>query len=260
MYYVYVHINPITKQPFYVGKGKGRRSNTANGRNDEWLKTVKDLNGDYDTKIIKEHLTETEAFDLENEKIEEYGLKKDGGTLVNKINSPGYYRTFAGWIKLNFNLSSEPNDEESGIISDRLHMANEIEIEIQRNISNKKTPVSSLTNKQKSKVINEICLRFNDWVTQNKYLPKDSLDISMGNNPMKFLDDDYIPQVIEAYKNNKIDDESFYHFFNNELIGLKIRIEKVSSSYTNDKLIKLGRDIITYCDNILNRNFLKTIT
>ncbi len=39
-YYVYIHYNKLTNEPFYVGKGKGYRMNQKHGRNNDWKETV----------------------------------------------------------------------------------------------------------------------------------------------------------------------------------------------------------------------------
>ena len=101
MYYVYVHINPKTEDPFYIGMGKGKRAYDKD-RSDEWLKTVKDLNYNYSIKIIKKNLTKEGAFNLENELIQKYRLKKEGGIL--KV----FFSSFFLVGKLNLYFQTHP--------------------------------------------------------------------------------------------------------------------------------------------------------
>lgn len=75
-FYVYQY---ITKDgtPFYIGKGSKNRINESHS---PWL----DIPSPKFRKIIKNNLTEEEAFDLELSIIKKYGRKIDGGILENK--------------------------------------------------------------------------------------------------------------------------------------------------------------------------------
>jgi hypothetical protein len=83
-YYVYLHRDRATRTPFYVGKGKGRRAYDVEGRPLDWHKKVKSLTAGFDTEIVKNDLSEEDAYDLERELIRKYGKIADGkGTLLN---------------------------------------------------------------------------------------------------------------------------------------------------------------------------------
>lgn len=69
-YYVYIHVNPETKEIFYVGKGKGNRLTSLKSRNELWKDYVGELQGDFKTLKIKDGLTESEALLLESKIIE----------------------------------------------------------------------------------------------------------------------------------------------------------------------------------------------
>lgn len=79
-YYVYVWYYKDTEQVFYVGKGTGRRYKTRK-RNDTFNNIVE--NNDCDCKIIKDNLTEQEAFELEIETIANY--RQHGIELINVL-------------------------------------------------------------------------------------------------------------------------------------------------------------------------------
>lgn len=81
IFYTYIHIRPDTNEPFYVGKGKGRRYKTKTGRNQYWHNVVNKNNGVFESKIIFEGLTEKEALLKEVEVEKE--LKEKGYNLVN---------------------------------------------------------------------------------------------------------------------------------------------------------------------------------
>jgi hypothetical protein len=83
-YYVYLHLDRATRCPFYVGKGKGRRAYDVEGRHPEWHKKVQSLVDGFGIEIVKNDLSEEEAYDLERELIRKYGRVSDGtGTLLN---------------------------------------------------------------------------------------------------------------------------------------------------------------------------------
>lgn len=80
-FYVYAHYNNESDElPFYIGKGKGSRAYNTK-RSNLWKE--KASNG-LVVKILKDNLTETEAYDLETKLIKRYGrILYENGTLVN---------------------------------------------------------------------------------------------------------------------------------------------------------------------------------
>ena len=81
IFYTYIHIRPDTNEPFYVGKGKGRRYKTTTGRNQYWHNIVDKNNGVFEPKILFEGLSEEDAL-LKEIEVEK-DLKNKGYTLVN---------------------------------------------------------------------------------------------------------------------------------------------------------------------------------
>ena len=80
IYYVYAYLNQKTGKPYYIGKGQGDRINAPHVN----------LNIPPDPKnrvLLKENLSEQDAFNLEVEFIAKYGRKDLGtGILLNKTN------------------------------------------------------------------------------------------------------------------------------------------------------------------------------
>lgn len=70
MYYVYIWYFTETNEVFYVGKGKGRRYRQISGRNKFFMDMYKSHN--CNVKKIYESLTESEAFQKEQETIKWY--------------------------------------------------------------------------------------------------------------------------------------------------------------------------------------------
>ena len=91
-FYVYLLIDPITNQPFYVGKGKGDRAKShlrpsnlqsVSLKNNK-IKSIQTQNREPEIQYIAENLTEKEAWTLEIAKISEYGRINLGtGILCN---------------------------------------------------------------------------------------------------------------------------------------------------------------------------------
>jgi len=97
-YYVYAHLNPITKEVFYVGIGYGNRAwNKWAGRNKFWENYV-NKHG-FEVEIIANNITRKQAEKIEISLIAELGRRQidEGGTLVNRSiggdGSKGYTHT-----------------------------------------------------------------------------------------------------------------------------------------------------------------------
>lgn len=69
-FYVYIHRKKSNNEIFYVGKGKGKRAYETYGRNRYWTFTYKKYGRI--VEILKDNLSENEAFNLEMETIREY--------------------------------------------------------------------------------------------------------------------------------------------------------------------------------------------
>jgi hypothetical protein len=84
-YYVYIHLNPKTKEVFYVGIGKNDRAwNKTAGRNQFWNNYV-NKHG-FEVELIAENLTRNQAGKIETKLIAELGRRQidEGGVLVNR--------------------------------------------------------------------------------------------------------------------------------------------------------------------------------
>jgi len=81
-YYIYFHINLVSNEVFYVGKGKGKRA-WSNARRSKYWDNVVNKYG-YRVDIIHENLSEKRAFNWEKLYISMFGRKDLGkGNLVN---------------------------------------------------------------------------------------------------------------------------------------------------------------------------------
>ena len=73
-YYVYKHIRLKDGSTFYIGKGKGERMYSASKRNEYWNRIV-EKDGGFTALLIKESISEQEAFELEKSIIKEIGIE-----------------------------------------------------------------------------------------------------------------------------------------------------------------------------------------
>jgi len=103
-YYVYIIFDTLNN-PFYVGKGSGKRYNNhflkrnlnKFSAKSEKIKQIYTTTGNWPAvRIYKDHLTAKEAFMLEEQLILLYGRKDKGtGILLNKTNGGGRE---TGWV------------------------------------------------------------------------------------------------------------------------------------------------------------------
>jgi group I intron endonuclease len=85
IYCLYSHLNPVTKQPFYIGVSSNlKRPYNFSERNPIWKRYVK-KHGNPIVEILYENLTKDEIHLLEQELIKKYGRKSinPSGLLVN---------------------------------------------------------------------------------------------------------------------------------------------------------------------------------
>lgn len=79
-FYVYIHRKKSNNEIFYVGKGRKKRAYGIHGRSSHWNNIVNKYGRI--VEILKDNLTETEAFNLEMQTIKEY--KNKNINLCNK--------------------------------------------------------------------------------------------------------------------------------------------------------------------------------
>ena len=79
IYYVYQYLRE-DGTPYYIGKGKDKRAWQSHKRSNGCQLLPKDKSK---IQIIQEELSEKQAHDLETKLIRHYGVKVDGGILVN---------------------------------------------------------------------------------------------------------------------------------------------------------------------------------
>lgn len=89
-FYVYAWYYKDTEKIFYIGKGKNNRYKMLCNRNDYFKNIIKKECDNVGVKIIKNHLTEQDAFDLEKQLIKEYKSKGECKANFHLGGSGGY--------------------------------------------------------------------------------------------------------------------------------------------------------------------------
>lgn len=93
-FYVYVHSRLKDGEPFYVGKGYGRRAHSQNSRNAHWRNIVA-KDGGLHVSFLAREIDEDLSFLVEIEAIQKY--RRAGASLVNRTNGgegvSGYHPT-----------------------------------------------------------------------------------------------------------------------------------------------------------------------
>jgi hypothetical protein len=158
-YYVYSHKSPINGEVFYVGKGKGKRAYSSQGRNQKWNELVSKHG--FEVVIEKDNLTDLEANEAEKIVIMKYGYHnltnitiggKGGDTISMNPNRMEIIK------KISISNTGEKNPNYGG----KLHNDDYLE---KQKLSNSKKPlvvIDSITN-EKWEFINskEVALFFN---------------------------------------------------------------------------------------------------
>ncbi len=116
-YYVYLHINPNTGEPFYVGKGKGTRYKNIHKRSNLWKEYFN--NNGFDIIFLEENLTNTEALNKEKYWIERIGFDKllnqtKGGQGSEGFKHSEETKEILRENMLNKNLTGENNPNYGG--------------------------------------------------------------------------------------------------------------------------------------------------
>lgn len=132
-YYIYIHYNKITNEPFYVGKGKDDRAWKKTSRNIYWKNIVKKYG--YYIEILEKDLFEEDAYVKEKELILFYGRRDLGtGCLVNMTDGGDGH---TGWV-----MTDEIREKYRKASTGRKHTEETKENLRQKNLGRKKSPES----------------------------------------------------------------------------------------------------------------------
>jgi hypothetical protein len=170
-FYVYQYLNE-DGTPFYIGKGSKNRINESHA---PWINLPP-----IDRRIvIRDNLTENEAFDLELELIKKFGRKIDGGILENiKITR---WVAQSGW-----NHSEETkkkiSEKNTGKIRTKEHIENYKKPKSKEHIEkNRQANLGRISDKTRNFKIKE-SMKIKRWYTDGK----NSVFCEPGNQPKNY--------------------------------------------------------------------------
>lgn len=128
IFYVYLHKRPTDNSVFYVGKGKENRAWTNKSRSPHWQHVV-DKHGGFLVEIIKENLTEQEAFELEALTVRGIGIENLTNKTLGGISTTGMQHS-EETKKLQSEIAKkriEDNPEKLNILNDRLAVLHDLQ-------------------------------------------------------------------------------------------------------------------------------------
>ena len=114
-YYVYEYLRE-DGTPYYVGKGKGTRYKAPHKRGHTCV-PIPPIDR---VKFHATDLTEDEALDIENILIEEYGIKEEGGLLINQVIHREDKRTFTKETKKKMSDSAKRRGPHGKDVYDKI--------------------------------------------------------------------------------------------------------------------------------------------
>ena len=97
-HYVYEHLNPETKEVFYVGVGKGDRVLAGTHRNKDWKRYVYKNNGYVFRKVV-ENIPKKDALKIERVLIKKYGIENLTNIVGEDGNSTAFKKGGIPWNK-----------------------------------------------------------------------------------------------------------------------------------------------------------------
>lgn len=145
VFYTYVHIRIDTNKVFYVGKGKGNRAYVTKRRNAHWNNIV--AKTPYTIHIVKDNLSEHDAFKLEIELIKQYGISNLCNLCLGGEGASGNKHTDS-WKKEKSIANSGRNNPMFGI-----SLLHSVETRLKISEGNKGRKVSEITRNKISKAV-----------------------------------------------------------------------------------------------------------
>lgn len=235
-HYVYIHLNPETNEIFYVGKGKGHRKSSKNGRNEKWTEYVLKLDGQFKILVLKENLSEKEALELEKKVIRKIDWHYEDLTtnITDSIpdleDAPTIQIVFGDSKQTTKSKEFKPkirfqNLSDSEIISTLLDFPNELEI------------------KKVSTEFEQVCEYFHDNWDELEEIDEDIfLDIESVI--------DSIEDLLTEYKSS---DKNSIPEFVSDLKREKVEIEIIQEDKPKGKQKKFLLDLAQWIDSIVEK-------
>lgn len=261
-FYVYLHKDKKTKTPFYVGKGTGNRAYDTDGRNCDWHQKVKELNEEYNIKIVKDNLSESEAWELEAELIKKYGRKwTNEGPLVNLTEGGDIFTgdTLSISVEINVDDGNMRGFHEKYLES-KLEGFSELSKEekeylIDKWIERLKEPTNfkNLTIEEQKDFIKLIKPKINEFIIRYKELGG-KIDRGEGETYLEGSINDLLTTVkktISLYNKRRISFRELATYLEKSHDYLEDDVEGPDEK-DNEEIITLGQDILSFFNSALD--------
>lgn len=226
--YVYIHKCKENGIPFYVGKGTGKRAHSKSKRSNRWQEKVDSLDVCYEVEIVKNELSETEAYELERELIKKYGCEwNNSGSLVNQ---------------------SSGGDVISG---DGITFDIELPAEF-REIIEQDDDFKDLGKNEQKDFINSILPKIIELSELYKkiILGSEESYTMLYSSVSVFFED--LPRVIKKYNSSKISFREFATHFQDYIWDLEAYLEEAGCEPQNDFLISLAKSTYDFFNEKLD--------
>lgn len=200
-YYVYIYYHPITNLPFYVGKGKGGRmyyhlketaETTDNKKKFNYINKLRKNGLEPIISIYKDNMSESDAYDLEEVLILQYGRKdlESYGTLTNiclgsrpPVTKGENHHNFGKGFLTKHTEETKKKISESKKGKESWHKGRTKSVETK----------ATMSAAQKGKIVTEETKEKLRQLTQEKNSQFGSMWITDGNTNMKIKKDATIP-------------------------------------------------------------------
>lgn len=223
--YTYIHKDKETGIPFYVGKGRGNRAHSKSKRSNAWKRKVENLSNGYEVEIIKDNISESEAYELENELIEQYGYEwNNSGILVNQKSGGDVLAGDGLMVSINVNLPSEIAE-----------------------ILEEEDDFKDLNETEQKDFINSIFPKITELSAIYKKILTDSEEDSytyLENLIDNFLSD--IPKAIKIYNSAKISFREFASYFQGAIWDVESELEVQHKETQKKGMVELAKAIYDF--------------
>lgn len=250
-HYVYLHKDKKEGAPFYVGKGTGKRAYATDRRSYYWKKKVEELNNEYDIEIVKDGLSETEAYEYEAELIKKYGRKLyNEGELVNMTEGGDIFS--GDGLTISFEISAEEIAKK--YIEKNIENFSEIpQLEQEKYIKmfaekmSQPTNFKNLTKEEQKEFISSIKSKLLDYSDRYKEIIGEvDFESAQGETFLEGSIDQFLTTITSAvnkYNRRAISFREFSTFFEDLLANIESDIEK-PEDIEKEAIMTLGSEIL----------------
>ena len=258
-HYVYIHKDKKTGEPFYVGKGTGKRAYTTDKRSYYWQKKVEEFNNEYDIEILEDKLSETEAYELEAELIKKYGREMyEGGGLVNMTEGGDEFSGDGLTISLEVSaeeIARKYIEKNIKNFSEFLQEEQDKYIKMFTEKMSQPTKFKNITKKEQKEFINLIKPKIDEFSNRYKEIIGEiDYESEEGETFLEGSIDNLLTTITKAvnrYNRRVVSFREFATFFEDLLVDIESDIEEPEDR-DKEAVIALSNDILAFFNPMLD--------